>query len=70
MEVARSKKGIAISGRKSVTDLLNETGTSDRRPIETPIDPNQKVKMTKVIKGIHQGAKTSWKANLLITYMT
>ena len=44
MEVARSKKGIAVSRRKYVIDLLKETGMSGCRLVETPIDPNQKLK--------------------------
>ncbi|KAI3456021.1 hypothetical protein Pfo_012684, partial [Paulownia fortunei] len=43
MEVARSKKGIVISKRKYVLDLLKETGMSGCRPTDIPIDPNQKL---------------------------
>lgn len=43
MEVARSKKGIVVSQRKYVLDLLKETGMSGCRPADTPIDPNQKL---------------------------
>ncbi|KAK2975555.1 hypothetical protein RJ640_011568 [Escallonia rubra] len=43
MEIARSRKGIAVSQRKYVLDLLKETGMSGCRPVETPIDPNQKL---------------------------
>ena len=43
MEVARSKKGIVVSQRKYVLDLLKETGMSGCRPANTPIDPNQKL---------------------------
>ena len=43
MEVARSKKGIVVSPRKYVLDLLKDTGMSGCRPAETPIDPNQKL---------------------------
>ncbi|WMV18586.1 hypothetical protein MTR67_011971 [Solanum verrucosum] len=56
MEVARSKKGIIVSQRKYVLDLLKETGMSGCRPTETPIDPNLKfVKEGKLIdKGQYQ----------------
>ncbi|KAK3013938.1 hypothetical protein RJ639_008811 [Escallonia herrerae] len=43
MEIARSRKGIAVSQRKYVLDLLKETGMSGCRLVETPIDPNQKL---------------------------
>ncbi|KAK2993136.1 hypothetical protein RJ640_006823 [Escallonia rubra] len=43
MEIARSKKGIAVSQRKYVLDLLKETGMSGCRPVVTPIDPNKKL---------------------------
>ncbi|KAK2981051.1 hypothetical protein RJ640_007654 [Escallonia rubra] len=43
MEIARSKKGIAVSQRKYVLDLLKETGMSGCRSVETPIDPNKKL---------------------------
>ncbi|KAK3030878.1 hypothetical protein RJ639_037228 [Escallonia herrerae] len=43
LPIARSRKGIAVSQRKYVLDLLKETGMSGCRPVETPIDPNQKL---------------------------
>ncbi|KAK3007413.1 hypothetical protein RJ639_014792 [Escallonia herrerae] len=43
MEIARSRKGIAVSQRKYALDLLKETSMSGCRPVETPIDPNQKL---------------------------
>ncbi|KAK3037954.1 hypothetical protein RJ639_030659 [Escallonia herrerae] len=43
MEIARSRKGIAVSQMKYVLDLIKETGMSECRPVETPIDPNQKL---------------------------
>ncbi|KAF5950166.1 hypothetical protein HYC85_012159 [Camellia sinensis] len=47
MEVARSKMGIVVSQRKYILDLLKETGMSGCRPVDTPIDPNQKLGDTK-----------------------
>lgn len=47
MKVACSKKGIVVSQRKYILDLLKETGMSGCRPVDTPIDPNQKLGDTK-----------------------
>ena len=41
--VARSKDGIIILQRKYVFDILKETGKSDCRPIDSLMDPNQKL---------------------------
>jgi hypothetical protein len=38
IEIARSPKGIVLSQRKYVLDLLNETGMLGCRPASTPID--------------------------------
>ena len=43
MKVARSKKGIVVSQRKYVLDLLKKTGMSGCRPVDIPINPNQKL---------------------------
>ena len=43
IEVAQSKDGIIISQRKYALDILKETGMSDCRPIDSPMDPNQKL---------------------------
>ncbi|XP_028086199.1 uncharacterized protein LOC114287116 [Camellia sinensis] len=43
MEIARSKKGIAVSQRKYVLDLLNETGMLGCKPAETPMDTTIKL---------------------------
>ncbi|XP_073016671.1 uncharacterized protein [Primulina eburnea] len=43
MEFARSSKGLAVSQRKYIMDLLKETGMSDCKPAETPIDANKKL---------------------------
>jgi len=43
IEIARSPKGIVLSQRKYVLDLLRETGMLGCRPASTPIDPNHKL---------------------------
>jgi hypothetical protein len=43
LEIARSPKGILLSQRKYVLDLLTETGILGCRPTSTPIDPNHKL---------------------------
>ena len=43
MEIARSKKGIAVSQRKYVLDLLNETWMLGCKPAETPMDSTVKL---------------------------
>ena len=43
MEVARSKKGIVVSQRKYILDLLKETGMSGCKPIDTPVEYNLKL---------------------------
>ncbi|CAN1158567.1 Retrovirus-related Pol polyprotein from transposon TNT 1-94 [Linum perenne] len=51
MEVARSCKGLIISQRKYVLDLLHETGMLGCKPADTPMQPNiqfsrEQVKLT------------------------
>jgi hypothetical protein len=43
MEIARSKKGIVVSQRKYVLDLLQETGMSGCKPADTPMDQSAKL---------------------------
>ena len=43
MEIARSRKGLVVSQRKYVLDLLKETGMSGCQPSDTPMDPNHKL---------------------------
>ncbi|CAL5335650.1 unnamed protein product [Camellia sinensis] len=43
MKIARSKKGIAVSQRKYILDLLNETGMLGCKPAETPMDTTIKL---------------------------
>ena len=58
MEVARSRKGISVSQRKYVLDLLKETGMIDCKPAETPMDSTCKLGTIKdsapVDKGMYQ----------------
>jgi hypothetical protein len=42
IEVSRSKKGIFLSQRKYVLDLLAETGMLDCKPVSTPMEQNVK----------------------------
>ncbi|XP_024018583.1 uncharacterized protein LOC112090760 [Morus notabilis] len=43
MEVARSNKGISVSQRKYVLDLLTETGILGCKPSDTPIEAGKKI---------------------------
>jgi len=43
IEVARSRRGIFLSRRKDVLDLLTEVGMLDCKPADTPIVQNQKL---------------------------
>ena len=43
IEVAQSKEGVVISQRKYALDILEETGMTNCRPIDSPMDPNQKL---------------------------
>ncbi|XP_024023550.1 uncharacterized protein LOC112092229 [Morus notabilis] len=55
MEVARSSEEISVSQRKYVLDLLQETGMSGCRPVETPMDPNTKLKPRTEEKPVDKG---------------
>ena len=44
MEVARSQKGISISRRKYVLDLLSEIGMLRCKPSDTPIEAGKKTR--------------------------
>ena len=58
MEVSRSRKGISVSQRKYVLDLLKETGMLGCKPAETPMDSSTKLGANKdsvpVDKGRYQ----------------
>ena len=41
--MAHSKKGIFISQKKYIIDLLKETGKTACKPISTPVDPDIKL---------------------------
>lgn len=43
IEIARPKKGISLSQRKYVLDLLTEIGMLDCKPAETPIEMNHRL---------------------------
>src|SRR6266498_2605339 len=43
IEIARSSKGIVLSQRKYILDLLNETGMLGYRTVSTPIKQNHKL---------------------------
>ncbi|KAE8668064.1 putative ion channel POLLUX-like 2-like isoform X2 [Hibiscus syriacus] len=43
MEIARSRKGICVSQRKYVLDLLKETGMLGCKPADTPMDSTTKL---------------------------
>ena len=43
IEIARSNSGVAMSQRKYVLDILEETGMLDCKPVDTPMDSNVKL---------------------------
>ena len=45
IEIARGKKGIFLSQRKYVLDLLSETGMIGCKPCDTPMIPNSKLQL-------------------------
>ena len=50
----RSKKGIFVSQRKYVLDLLEETGLLGCKPVETPMEPNLRLQPTSVDKVVNR----------------
>ena len=55
VEVARSKKGIFVSQRKYVLDLLNKTGMLRCKPTDTPMDSTKKIGIEKDSAPIDKG---------------
>lgn len=55
MEVARSKKGIFVSQRKYVLDLLKETGMLGCKLVDTPMDPTKKLGAEKDSTPVNRG---------------
>ncbi|RVW15029.1 Retrovirus-related Pol polyprotein from transposon RE2 [Vitis vinifera] len=55
MEVARSRKGIVVSQRKYILDLLKETGMLGCKPIDTPMDSQKKLGIEKESTPIDRG---------------
>ena len=47
IEFARSKEGIFVNQRKYVLDLLSETGLLGCKPVDTPVEPKQKLQPVK-----------------------
>ena len=54
MEVARSKKGIYVSQRKYIIDLLRETSFSKSKPANTPIEDVRPEKFQFLEKGYNR----------------
>lgn len=46
MEIARSRKGISVSQRKYIHDLLFETGMLGYKPNDTPVDMGRRAEDT------------------------
>ncbi|RVX21666.1 Retrovirus-related Pol polyprotein from transposon TNT 1-94 [Vitis vinifera] len=55
MEVARSRKGIVVSQRKYILNLLNETSMLGCKPIDTPMDSQKKLGIEKESTPIDRG---------------
>ncbi|RVW12470.1 Retrovirus-related Pol polyprotein from transposon RE1 [Vitis vinifera] len=55
MEVARSRKGIIVSQRKYILDLLKETGMLGCKPIDTLMDSQQKLGIEKESTPVDRG---------------
>ena len=55
IEVARSRKGIVVSQRKYILDLLKETGMLGCKPIDTPMDSQKKLGIEKESTPVDRG---------------
>ena len=75
IEVAQSKEGIVISQRKYALDILEETGMTNCRPIDSPMDPNQrfiglshiKVNRFQIQRGIEDWLGNSFMSQLQVS---
>ncbi|RVW36998.1 Retrovirus-related Pol polyprotein from transposon TNT 1-94 [Vitis vinifera] len=65
MEVARSRKGIVVSQRKYILDLLKETGMLGCKPIDTPMDSQKKLGIEKESTPIDRGRYQSKKQSVV-----
>ncbi|RVW90647.1 Retrovirus-related Pol polyprotein from transposon RE1 [Vitis vinifera] len=54
MEVARSRKGIVVSQRKYILNLLKETGMLGCKPIDTPMDSQKKLDIGFAVSAVSQ----------------
>ncbi|RVW72252.1 Retrovirus-related Pol polyprotein from transposon RE1 [Vitis vinifera] len=55
MEVARSRKGMVVSQRKYILDLLKETSMLGCKPIDTPMDSQKKLGIEKESTPVDRG---------------
>ena len=60
MEVAQSRKGIVVSQRKYVLDLLEETGILGCKPTNTPMDYTTKLGSMEVLLWTKAYIKDLW----------
>ncbi|RVW69137.1 Retrovirus-related Pol polyprotein from transposon RE1 [Vitis vinifera] len=65
MEVARSRKGIVVSQRKYILDLLKKTGMLGCKPIDTPMDSQKKLGIEKESTPVDRG-RYQWLVGRLI----
>ena len=70
MEIARSKKGIAVSQLKYVLDLLNETMMLGCKPVETPMDTTIKLEESDGSAPVDKGRYQSLVGKLVYLSLT
>ncbi|RVW29719.1 Retrovirus-related Pol polyprotein from transposon RE1 [Vitis vinifera] len=68
MEVARSRKGIVVSQRKYILDLLKETGMLGCKPIDTPMDSQKKLGIEKESTPVDRGRYQRLVGRLIYLY--